>query len=105
LKGGQNENKIFTFIIVVLIQALTNNTFAVTNGELDGNGHPAVVLILMEQNGVPAFRCSVALIAPTYVLTVGHCAGAMGEFSGMRIFTESDVQNGINNYPFSGPSQ
>ena len=80
---------------------------AVTDGELDGNGHPAVVLILMEENGAPAFRCSGTLIAPTYVLTAGHCAGAPGEFSGMRIFTESDVQAGIgttNNYPFAGPN-
>ena len=75
---------------------------AITNGELDGDDHPAVVLILMEVDGQPAFRCSGTLIAPTYVLTAGHCAGAPGEFSGMRIFTESDVQNGNNSYPFGG---
>jgi hypothetical protein len=38
------------------------------------------------------------------VLTAGHCAGEPGEFSGMRIFTESDVENGNNNYPFAGPN-
>ena len=96
--------RIFTFIIVALIQSLTNTTFAVTNGELDGDSHPAAVLILMEVNGVPAFRCSGALIAPKYVITAGHCAGAVGEFSGMRIFTESDVQNGNNYYPYAGPN-
>lgn len=77
---------------------------AVTNGEPDGDGHPAVVLILMEVDGAPAFRCSGTLIAPTYVLTAGHCTGAPGQFSGMRIFTESDVQNGTNNYPSPGPN-
>jgi secreted trypsin-like serine protease len=77
---------------------------AITDGELDGDGHPAVVLVLMEVGGAPAFRCSGTLIAPTYVLTAGHCAGEPGEFSGMRVFTESDVQNGDNNYPLAGPN-
>jgi hypothetical protein len=77
---------------------------AVTDGELDGNRHPAVVLLLMEVNGQPAFRCSGTLLSPTVLLTAGHCAGAPGEFSGMRVFTESDVDNGNNNYPFAGPN-
>jgi hypothetical protein len=77
---------------------------AVTDGELDGNRHPAVMLLLMEVNGQPAFRCSGTLLSPTVFLTAGHCAGAPGEFSGMRVFTESDVQNGNNNYPFAGPN-
>jgi len=77
---------------------------AVTDGDLDGNGHPAVMLLLMEVNGAPAFRCSGTLLSPTVFLTAGHCAGEPGEFSGMRVFTESDVQNGNNNYPFAGPN-
>ena len=78
---------------------------AVTDGRLDGDGHPQVLLLLMEVDGAPAFRCSGTLIAPTYFLTAGHCAGAPGEFSGMRVFYDSDVQAGIgttNNYPFGG---
>src|SRR5207302_2585168 len=71
---------------------------------VDGSAHPAVVLLVMDVNGTPAFRCSATLIAPRVVLTAGHCAGEPGEFSGMRIFTESDVQNGDNNYPFAGPN-
>jgi secreted trypsin-like serine protease len=76
----------------------------ITNGTLDGTAHPAVVLLVMDVAGKPAFRCSATLIAPKVVLTAGHCAGAPGEFSGMRIFTEADVQNGNNNYPFPGPN-
>lgn len=76
----------------------------VTNGSVDGDGHPAVVLIVMDVGGAPAYRCSGTLIAPTVVLTAGHCAGEPGEFSGMRVFTESDVQNGTNNYPYAGPN-
>lgn len=74
---------------------------AITHGTLDGDGHPAVVLILMEENGAPAYRCSGTLIAPTVVLTAGHCTGAPGEFSGMRIFAESNVQSDTT-YPFAG---
>lgn len=96
---------IFFAVLFTLVSLLaTSPSFAVTNGELDGDSHPSVVLILMEINGSPAYRCSGVLIAPTYVLTAGHCTGAPGEFSGMRIFTESDVENGDNNYPFSGPN-
>jgi V8-like Glu-specific endopeptidase len=103
-------HKKYLFVLLSVIAILALAVFpvgAVTDGELDGNGHPHVVLILMEVDGAPAFRCSGTMIAPTFVLTAGHCAGAPGEFSGMRIFTESDVQAGIgttNNYPLSGPN-
>jgi secreted trypsin-like serine protease len=76
----------------------------ITNGTLDGTAHPVVVLLVMDVAGNPAFRCSATLVAPKVVLTAGHCAGEPGEFSGMRIFTEADVQNGNNNYPFPGPN-
>ncbi|HEV2749756.1 MAG TPA: hypothetical protein VGV12_04420, partial [Gemmatimonadales bacterium] len=36
----------------------------ITNGTLDGDAHPAVVLIIMDVAGTPAFRCSGTLIAP-----------------------------------------
>ena len=76
----------------------------ITDGTIDDNQHPAVVLIVMDVAGKPAFRCSGTLVAPKVVLTASHCAGQPGEFSGMRIFTESDVENGTNNYPFAGPN-
>ena len=71
--------------------------------------HPAVVLLLMEVGGQPAFRCSGTLLSPTVLLTAGHCTNNFpgSPYTGMRVFTESDVQAGIgvtNNYPFAGPN-
>src|SRR4026208_953428 len=94
--------------LLALICAIVVTPFvsigAVTYGEIDGNRHPAVLLLIMDVNGSPAFRCSGTLISPTVFLTAGHGAGEGGEFSGMRVLTESDVQNGDNNYPFAGPN-
>ena len=79
---------------------------AVTDGELDGNGHPAVVLLLMEVNGAPRYRCSATLLSAKVVLTAGHCTNNYpgSPYTGMRVFVESDVDNGSNNYPLAGPN-
>lgn len=72
-------------------------------GELDGNDHPYVGLLLFDVDGQPAYRCSGTLLSPTVLLTAGHCTfGA----DGGRVYFESDVQAGrpANNYPFSGPT-
>jgi len=89
--------------LVAALAALAVPVGAITDGE-PTTDYDAVVLIIMDIDGQPAFRCSGTLIAPTYVLTAGHCAGEPGEFSGLRVFTEADVQNGNNNYPFPGPN-
>lgn len=97
-----------TLVMLVMLMVLSvAPAFAVTDGELDGNGHPMVMLLLMEVDGEPAYRCSGTLLSPWVFLTAGHCAGEDGEFSGMRVFTESDVQAGIgttNHYPDAGPN-
>jgi V8-like Glu-specific endopeptidase len=93
-------------IATILLFVMIIPAAAITDGELDGDGHPHVVLLLMEVDGEPAFRCSATLLSPTVVLTAGHCTSNYpdGEYSGMRVFTESDVENGNNNYPFAGPN-
>jgi hypothetical protein len=98
-------------IAILLVLALVFSTVslaaAVTDGELDGENHPHVVLLLMEVGGAPAFRCSGTLLSPTVLLTAGHCTNNYPDepYTGMRVFTESDVQGGIgttNNYPYGG---
>src|SRR5262245_50636544 len=83
----------FVLAICAAAFALVASVGAFTNGELDGNRHPAVVLLLMEVSGKPAFRCSGTLLSPSILLSAGHCAGEPGEFSGMRVVNESDVQH------------
>jgi len=77
----------------------------ITDGELDGNDHPAVVLLVMDVGGVPTFRCSATLLSRRVVLTAGHCTNNFpgAPFTGLRVFTESDVDGGIgvtNTFPF-----
>jgi len=100
--------KLFVIFVLVMILALVsvNVGFAVTDGELDGENHPNVVLLLMEVGREPMYRCSATLLSPTVVLTAGHCTSNYPDepYSGMRVFTESDVQNGNNNYPYAGPN-
>jgi secreted trypsin-like serine protease len=92
--------------VMVILAVAISPAAAITDGELDGEGHPYVVLLLMEIDGAPAFRCSGTLLSATVLLTAGHCTNDFPDepYSGMRVFTESDVQNGDNNYPFAGPN-
>lgn len=101
-----SKKMLFVVLSVIAILAIAVSPVgAVTDGELDGDGHPYVVLLLMEVDGQPAYRCSGTLLSATVLLTAGHCAGAPGEFSGMRVFWDSDVEAGrgiTNNYPYGG---
>ena len=101
--------RLWTVTFLIVMTVVLARMQAVTDGKLDGNKHPAVVLLLMEVGGQPAFRCTGTLLSATVLLTAGHCTDAFPDspFTGMRVFTESDVQAGIgitNNYPFAGPN-
>ena len=90
--------------VVAVFAIAVSSVGAITDGELDGEDHPHVVLLLMEVGGEPMYRCSGTLLSPTVLLTAGHCASNYPDepFSGMRVFTESDVENGDNSYPYAG---
>ena len=72
-------------------------------GELDGDDHPSVGLLVFDVNGSPSERCSGTLLSPTVLLTAGHCTFGT---DGGRVWFESDVQSGIpdNGYPAGGTS-
>lgn len=98
---------IVLLLTLTLILSAISFARAVTYGELDGAGHPHVVLLVLDVGRQPTFRCSGTLLSPTVLLTAGHCTDNFPDtpYTGMRIFTESDVEAGIgitNNYPFAG---
>jgi len=95
-------------LTLVLLLSVVGVASAVTDGELDGDGHPHVVLLLMETEYGYKYRCSATLLSPTVVLTAGHCTSNFGyieeegDYVAMRVFTEADVDGGNNSYPDKG---
>lgn len=76
---------------------------AVTDGELDGEGHPYVgLMVAQDADGNPLWRCSGTLLSPTLFLTAGHCTETPAAH--VEIWFASDVESGIpaNGYPFDG---
>ena len=94
-------------IALLLTLMLTWSTLdaarAVTEGELDGNRHPYVGLIVaQDEDGNPLWRCSGTLISPTIFLTAGHCTEEPAEH--VEVWFDADVESGIpaNGYPYAG---
>ena len=80
------------FALVALLAVTFAPAFAVTDGTLDGNGHPYVGLMVADDAaGNPLWRCSGTLIAPTIFLTAGHCTEAPAARA--TIWFEADVQS------------
>ncbi|HET7730983.1 MAG TPA: trypsin-like serine protease [Usitatibacter sp.] len=72
-------------------------------GELDGNRHPYVgLMVAQDAKGNPLWRCSGTLIAPRLFLTAGHCTEAPAAHA--EIWFDADVQSGVpqNGYPYEG---
>jgi hypothetical protein len=72
---------------------------AITGGELDGEGHPNVGLMIADIDGEPQWRCTGTLIAPRVLLTAGHCVGDGA--TGARVWFESDLAF-VPDYPCGG---
>jgi len=76
---------------------------AITDGELDGEGHPFVgLMVAQDADGNPMWRCSGTLLSDTLFLTAGHCTEAPAAH--VEIWFDADVQSGIpgNGYPNMG---
>jgi hypothetical protein len=76
---------------------------AVTDGELDGNRHPYVgLMVAQDADGNPLWRCSGTLLSATIFLTAGHCTDSPAAH--IEIWFDADVESGIpgNGYPLDG---
>jgi hypothetical protein len=95
--------------VLALMLVMVAPAAAVTNGTPDGDDHPYVGILVFdildpEAGQVPAWRCSGSLIAPTVVLTAGHCTdGAVAA----RVWFDERLQDDdgmflVPDYPFGG---
>jgi V8-like Glu-specific endopeptidase len=76
---------------------------AISDGELDGDRHPYVGLMVAQAaNGAPLWRCSGTLLSATLFLTAGHCTEAPAAH--VEIWFDADVESGVpgNGYPYKG---
>ena len=90
-------------LVVVFALTLAIPAAAISDGELDGNGHPYVgLMVAQDASGNPLWRCSGTLLASTVFLTAGHCTEAPAAHA--EIWFDADVEGGIpsNGYPFTG---
>ena len=78
---------------------------AVTNGTLDGDGHPYVgLMVAFDEDDNPLWRCSGTLISPTVYLTAGHCTESPA--ASAQLWFDDDVTDAAaNTYPFTGEAE
>ena len=85
--------------LVAGLVVLVGPAAAVQYGQPDRSGHPYVGLVVVYDAGdAPLWRCSGTLIAPTVLLTAGHCT--FGTASA-RVWFDAEV-TAATGYPFSG---
>jgi secreted trypsin-like serine protease len=93
-----------TLLLAALVALLTPATAsAVTDGELDGNRHPYVgLMVAHDAKGNALWRCSGTLLSARMYLTAGHCTEAPAVRA--EIWFAADVESGIpaNGYPTKG---
>ncbi|MBI3960743.1 MAG: trypsin-like serine protease [Chloroflexi bacterium] len=104
LRGGNPVKRLLyvLLILALLLPGAATPASAITEGELDGNRHPHVgLMVAQDANGNPMWRCSGTLLAKKVFLTAGHCTSGAAH---VEIWFDADVESGIpdNGYPFKG---
>jgi len=92
-----------TAVLTSVLAFGVGSATAVTDGQLDGNGHPYVgLMVAQDAKGNPLWRCSGTLLSSRLFLTAGHCTEAPAAHA--EIWFAADVQSGIpdNGYPNKG---
>jgi len=97
--------KKYWFVLVSVIAILAVAVFpvgAITDGELDGDGHPFVgIMVAKNAAGTPMWRCSGTLLSDTVFLTAGHCTESPAASVEIWFYNnEADIR--ANGYPFTG---
>ncbi len=91
-------------VLVAILVATTFSSvpaYAVTNGDLDGNGHPYVgLMVASDAQGHLLWRCSGTLISTRLYLTAGHCAEAPAAH--IEIWFAADMQTNSNRFLSDG---
>jgi hypothetical protein len=59
-------------VVVAALAASVGSAGAISGGELDGDAHPNVAMIVFYQPD-GRFRCSATLVSPTVLVTAAHC--------------------------------
>ncbi len=91
------------FILAIAAAVVTTPARAIKNGDLDGNAHPYVgLMVAQDAKGKPLWRCSGTLISARVFLTAGHCTELPAVQA--EIWFAADVESGrpANGYPFVG---
>jgi hypothetical protein len=89
-------------LTLMLVLSTIGVASAVTDGELDGEGHPYVgLMVAQDEDGNPLWRCSGTLLSATLFLTAGTVQAPAAH---VEIWFDSDVESGIpvNGYPNTG---
>jgi Trypsin len=72
----------FLFVMMAVFSTMVGTSRAITGGQLDGNAHPNVAMIVFYQPD-GRFRCSATLVSPTVLVTAAHCTdGVRGKVIG-----------------------
>lgn len=98
-----NKRLISVLIALGLLLAIVIPVAAITDGELDGDGHPFVgIMVADDAAGNPLWRCSGTLISPTLFLTAGHCTEAPAARATVWFETDLHAADDLYGYPRGG---
>jgi hypothetical protein len=97
------NQKLLSAALLACLTLSGSTVRAVTDGELDGNRHPYVgLMVAQDKKGTPLWRCSGTLLSERLFLTAGHCTEAPAAH--VEIWFDADVEHFIpaNGYPNTG---